>query len=466
MATLAKQTLFDFPAEFETAGYLDESRWGTFSVLRKPKGSSKAYQRSYKLCDLLYVLEQAQKDKTADYWISQGVFSKFNRLKTNLASIATAFVDIDYYHTKYIHLDPVSIITKLLRRCDELGIPEPSIIVGSGRGLQAKWFHENLPKNALARWDTMQRHLVNSFEELGGDPHARDASRVLRVVNTLNQKNLEPVKVLYVNNRFEIDEPVRYKFNDLCRAVIPEKLPANDEILKEVDPGKKQKGSVSKLSAWQRGFCLNSLNWTRMCDLQNLIKLRGGDVGDGLREPMAFYLCNFYALRYYKDLSVRPLDNWNEFRNLSLEAAPHWDAEKIRDKTSNLYELTRRMARGETVEYGDKEYPPLYTPTNETLIDLFKITEVELLQMRTIISPDEKRRRDTARKQTERRNAGVKERTEYDKERKAEAAQLAERVCKMKQDGLKQKAIAVELGISPARVSQIVKAQKLNGVSA
>ncbi len=454
MAALAQQTLFDFPAEFETAGYLDESRWGTFSVLRKPKGSSKAYQRSYKLCDLMYVLEQAQKDRTADYWISQGVFSKFNRLKTNLASIATAFVDIDHYHTRYVHLDPSSVVTKLLRRCDELGIPEPSIIVGSGRGLQAKWFHENLPKSALARWDTMQRHLVNSFEELGGDPNARDASRVLRVVNTVNQKNLAAVKVLYVNNRFEIDEPVRYKFNDLARAVIPEKLPANDEILKEVDPGaKKKKGSVSKLSAWQRGFCLNSLNWTRMCDLQNLIVLRNGDVGEGMREPMAFYLCNFYALRYYKDLSQRPLDNWNEFRNLSLEAAPHWDADKIREKTSNIYELTRRMARGETVEYNDKEYPPLYTPTNETLIDLFRITDIELLKMRTIISPDEKRRRDTAKRQETRRAAGVKERKEYE----GEAQAKKEKAIELRKTGMSIRAIAEEIGVGKSQVQRYLK---------
>ncbi|WP_420588259.1 hypothetical protein [Bacterioplanoides sp.] len=461
MAALVKQLDINFPAEFEVAGYLDDSRWGTFSVLYKPKGSSRAYQRSYKLCDLPSVLKMIQQDKTKDYWISQATFRKFNRLKTSLASIGTAFVDIDYYNTRdYIHLDSHDILNKLLRHCDETGLPEPSIVIDSGRGIQAKWFHEPLPRAALARWDTMQRHLVNKFGHLGGDQHARDVSRVLRIVNTVNQKNQAPVKVMYVNNRFDIDEPVSYAFNDLAAAIIPERMPANDEIILEIDPGKKKKkrpGSVSQLSAWQRGFCLNTLNWTRLCDLQTLIKLRNGDVGEGMREPLAFYLCNFYALRYYKELSIRPLDDWNEFRNLCLEAAPHWGLQKIRNKTSNIYELTRKMARGETVEFNGKKYPPLYTPTNTLLIDLFRITDIELLQMKSIISPAEKQRRNTNRKREARRETGVKERSVYDAERKAKSQSKQEKAREMRLNGSKNKEIAEALGVHVKSVSRLIR---------
>ena len=456
MAAIARQLDFSFPAEFEVAGYLDDSRWGSFSVLIRHKGSKKAYQRSYKLCDLPEVLAMIKGDRTCDYWISQAVFRKFNRLKGNLASIGTAFVDLDYYTAKgFCGFGSDLMLDQVLRFCGNTGIPEPSVVIDSGRGLQVKWFHEPLPKVALPRWEALQRNLVNKFEHMGGDHHSRDVSRVLRIVNTVNQKNMRLCELIYVNNHFDIDEPVKYRFNELCQAVLPEKLPANDEIIKKVKPG--TTGKVTSLSKWQTGFSRNSLNWTRMCDLQNLINIRGGDVGEGLREPMAFYLCNFFALRYYKDLATRPLDNWNEFRNLCLQAAPHWDNEKIKDKTSNLYELTRRMYRGETVEFNGKEYPPLYTPTNARLIEDFKITDDKLLKMKTIISKDEKRRRNTARKQEIRREAGMKERKEYDEERKAQSLSKSEKARQMKADGFKNKDIAEAIGVHVKSVSRYLR---------
>lgn len=455
MAAIARQLDFSFPAEFEVAGYLDDSRWGSFSVLIRNRGSKRAYQRSYKLNELPEVLAMIKGDRTCDYWISQAVFRKFNRLKGNLASIGTAFVDLDYYTTKgFIHLGPEWMLNEVLRYCDEINIPQPSVVIDSGRGLQIKWFHEPLPKVALPRWEALQRNLVNKFEHMGGDHHARDVSRVLRVVESYNQKNMRQCELIYVNNRFDVDEPVKHKFNDLCKAVIPERLPANDEIKKVRPEGK---GKVTNLTQWQTGFSRNTLNWTRMCDLQNLIDLRGGDVGDGMREPMAFYLCNFFALRYYKDIGSRPLDNWNELRSLALQAAPHWDNDRIKDKTSNLYELTRRMYRGETVEYNGKEYPPLYTPTNQTLIDLFSITDDELLKMKTIISPDEKRRRNTVKKQEVRREAGVKERKEYDQDRKAQSDNRREQALKLREQGMSIRAIAAEIGVGKSQVSTYLK---------
>lgn len=460
MAALAKQLDFTFPADFEVGSYLDSSRWGSFSVLSKKIGSSRAYQESFKLPELPEVLRMVScqsKERTKyDRYITQASFRGFNRRKTQLASIGTCFVDLDYYNIKgYWHLQPYDMIDHILKHCEKVGIPQPSAMIDSGRGMQIKWYHDQLPKKALARWDAVQRHLVNHFVHLGGDHNAKDASRVLRIVNTVNQKSGLPVELIYINNRFDVDEPVKYSFNELAAAVIPMKLPTDDQIIDLANPDKKtrKKASVSQLKAFQHGFSVNSLNWTRLCDLQKLIKIRGGDVGEGLREPMAFYLCNFYGLRYSRELGTRPLDDWNEFRGLCLEAAPHWDEGKIRNKTSNIYQLTRAMARGETVEFNGVEYPPLYTPKNTTLIDLFQITDDELRQMATILSPDEKRRRDALRKELKRREAGAKERKEYEDESKAKK----EQAIKMKEQGLKNKEIAEAIGVHVKSVSRYLK---------
>ena len=400
MAALRKEIPSDiqFPSLYEHSGYLKPERWGTFTILSRGGSAGKVTSRTEKLHDLPMVLEEVTRDRSHDYWITQASFKGFNRRKVSLASIGTLFVDLDYYKISgFCHLSTSHMVSSVLRECEKMAIPEPSVIVDSGRGLQIKWFHEQLPKAALAKWDAMQRQLVTRFEHMGGDHHARDVSRVLRVVNSVHQETNNFVRLVYINNRFEVDEPVNYKFSELASAILPERLPSNDQIIDLGINAKPKKASVSKISAFNKTLTYDSLNWNRLCDLQNLINLRGGDVGDGLREPMAFYLCNFYGLRYYKDLATRPLDDWNELRSLCHEAAPHWTGSKIRSKTGNMYELIRRMGRGETVEFNGKDYPPLYTPRNDTLVDVFQITPEEMTKMATIMSSGEKSRRNTLR---------------------------------------------------------------------
>ena len=121
-----------------------------------------------------------------------------------------------------------------------------------------------------------------------------------------------------------------------------------------------------------------------------------------------------YGLRYHKDLATRPVDDWAEFRQLCLQAAPHWDSKKIRDKTSNIYQKTRQMAQGKTVEYQGRQYPALYTPKNQTLIDTFQMTDDELKLMSSIISESEKQRRNTESKREKRQKEGKISREKYE----------------------------------------------------
>ena len=51
------------------------------------------------------------------------------------------------------------------------------------------------------------------------------------------------------------------------------------------------------------------------------------------------------------------------------------------------------MRAGEVVEHGGRVYPRMYTPTNQYLLDTFRIEPAEERQMRTIISRVEKDRR-------------------------------------------------------------------------
>ena len=80
-----------------------------------------------------------------------------------------------------------------------------------------------LPQAALPRWNALQRELVSRLADLGADPKARDASRVLRLVSTCNTKQPDPelrkVRVLWVE---EADgEPLLHVFERLAEAVLP-----------------------------------------------------------------------------------------------------------------------------------------------------------------------------------------------------------------------------------------------------
>ncbi|WP_394869383.1 hypothetical protein [Klebsiella pneumoniae] len=73
---------------------------------------------------------------------------------------------------------------------------------------------------------------------------------------------------------------------------------------------------------------------------------------------------------------------------------------------------------GERVEFGGKSFAPLYTPKNDTLINLFQISQQEQEQLKTIISTDEaqkrRRERDRLRDEERRRAAGQLEREAYE----------------------------------------------------
>jgi hypothetical protein len=64
----------------------------------------------------------------------------------------------------------------------------------SGRGLHVVWLHDCLPKQALPRWQAVQRQLRESLQRLGADPNACDAARVFRLAGTCNSKSGEMVR--------------------------------------------------------------------------------------------------------------------------------------------------------------------------------------------------------------------------------------------------------------------------------
>ena len=208
------------PAD-EAGFYHRSDSGGYFSLLTSFEGGRKV-QRSYPTLKMPVVLGLV--DSNRDTWISQAEFWSSLRRVVNVKSIGLAFLDIDFYRKDVewgIGRTPERAAENFVGLCDDLGIPRPSLIIYSGRGLQVKWFFETaLPRMALPRWNIVEKVLVEKFALCGADPQARDSARVLRLVQTVNTKSKQVCRPIWLNTD-ENGQPVRYDFEYFSECVLP-----------------------------------------------------------------------------------------------------------------------------------------------------------------------------------------------------------------------------------------------------
>lgn len=390
--------LFSEPAQYHAAG-----GWGFFSLLTRPEGG-KATQSSHRLDLMPKVISLV--NPNVDTWLSQAEFAKPNRRVVNLARIGLLFCDLDTYKEPFSQgKSPEMLAAGLLHYCDQEGIPAPSLIVFSGRGLQAKWLLEGtIPRQALTRWNACQRHLVDKLKPLGADPAAKDASRVLRLVDTVNTKSGQMCHVVHITSGHD-GKPMRYGFEYLCESLLPvarwdiRDHQTHQAKLKIIQGGKVKNGL--------RGFSGRTLAWHRLDDLRKLAEIRGG-VQEGQRMQHLFWQLNFLMLSGASNSNLM----WHEAAEIARQIDTSWGYRT--PELSTLYQKACAHEKGEKVSFNGKEYSPLYTPKNDTLINLFGITSDEERQMRTLISEGMAKERHAKREESRRRAAGAMERAKYE----------------------------------------------------
>ena len=400
---MTSSTLPLFSAAEEAALFHSQSP-GYFALLvRQP---NRMVQSSHPLSVMDQVL--ALVDCRLDTWISQAEFFRPNRRVVNLARIGLLFADLDTYRQPWANgRSPDQLAASVLYHCQEEGLPGPSILVFSGRGLQAKWFLDAaLPRQALPRWNACQRHLIDRLAPLGADPAARDASRVLRLVTTVNSRSGEICRVVHVEHG-EDGQPVRYSFEDLAETLLP--VPRWD-----IEAGHKARADHRQLRLLQgketgklRTLSGRQLAWDRLEDLRKLGEMRGG-VSEGERMQHLFWRLNFLLLSG----ATNSQQMFREASALAQELDPAWHHR--RQELSTLYQKARAYEAGERVEFGGRQLVPLYTPKNNTLINLLRITDAEQRQLRTIVSSAVAAERHRVREESRRRAAGAIPRQSYE----------------------------------------------------
>jgi len=454
----------EFTEQFELFDSLREAqlyhsepdRPGFFAMLYRNGPGSKKYQRCYKVSDMATVLNLT--DYSRDTWISQAEFVCPRRRVVNLARIGLLFVDLDTYKSPLMVNKTVDAQIQTVHLwCADLGIPPPSLIVFSGRGLQAKWLLKGtLPRGALPRWNACQKILTTALRDIGADKAARDASRVFRLVESVHSISGETVRVVDVQG--SQSSPVLYDFDTLADQL----LPFTRHELQELREQRKIRDAKRKLRLIEnprsdaviarfRGFNGRSLAWHRCEDLRTLGQIRGGwldgNSGESSRTLALHWQLNFLALSGAINGSTFHL----EARELAKQIDPDWSFAD--DELTTLRAKAIQYGQGQKIEFNGRSWPALYTPKNQTLIDLFSISDSEQRQLKTIISKEEATRRNTQRERAKRRAAGVQERSQYLEPAKQRQAQIRE----LKAQGIAVAEIARRLEVSRVTVYAALK---------
>ena len=306
------------------------------------------------------------------------------------------------------------------------------------------------------------------LDVLGADPQARDASRVLRLVGTVNTKSNEICRVVHVEPGDD-GQPLKYDFERLCENLLPVarwdietnrlRKQARRKALQSEQEGRRTLRimAFSTETAPPRGGLQNltgaRLAWDRLSDLRKLAELRGG-IFEGERMQHLFWQMNFLLLSG----ATHSSQMWYESAELARQIDPAWNCRT--PELSTLYHKAKAFNAGEKVTFKGIEYPPLYTPWNSRLIELFRITGGEQKQLKTIISKDEKAVREKAR--DAKRKGWQQSRAEYE----GQAEHRRQTVMRLKSQGFRYAYIAEKLGISVDAVKGLVKRAKASDTKA
>lgn len=439
-----------FSATDEAECYHSDQSHGFFALLMSQGPGKRNIQSSHRLSDMPIVLGLLDRHHV-DTWLSQAEFLCPNRRVVNLARLSLLFADLDTYKIDDLKArTPDQLVSAVLKHCADEGIPLPSLLVFSGRGIQAKWFLDKpIPRQALPRWNACQKHLVDALDALGADRQARDASRVLRLINTVNTKSGEICRVVHVESGPD-GKPISYAFEQLADVLLPQR---RSELERErVERKERRANRLALVEDTGRNFSGlhrfsgRKLAWDRLEDLRRLVELRGG-VQEGERMLHLFWQLDFLLLSG----ATNSRQMYHEAAALARALDASWGYSS--HELMTLYAKARAYESGQKVTFGGHEYSPLYTPHNDTLINIFRITDAEQRQLRTIISQQIAAERHAQRERERRRQAGAIDRASY----LETAANKAVEARLLRAQGLSVRAIAQKMGVSAGAVAGYLK---------
>ncbi|MBP1804666.1 DNA-primase RepB domain-containing protein [Rubellimicrobium aerolatum] len=210
--------------------------------------------------------------------LDQSAYVSLNRYygprgRSRLAALNALYLDLDFFRLpQWQGRGPEQMARLLELSLMKLNIPQPSVVIDTGRGLAVLWLLEDLAPAAAPRWRACLRALIKLHLDFGADPACSDAARVFRVPGTTNRKANRPVRVLS-------GTLARHPFDDLADAIwAASGRPTRAEL-----EHRRQKARDPQTPARPRGLPAVARFAQVLRDLERLREAWGGQVPEGLR---------------------------------------------------------------------------------------------------------------------------------------------------------------------------------------
>jgi len=122
---------------------------GWITLAKKDPEIKRFYQKHYKPEELAGAISKWTGE---DIYYSQNSFFKPQRRTDNIRQLRSLYVDLDVYN---IGVSPEWVLGKLEMEYFRKSIPEPNMVIFSGRGLVLIWNIEPVPYMAMPLWKAL-----------------------------------------------------------------------------------------------------------------------------------------------------------------------------------------------------------------------------------------------------------------------------------------------------------------------
>jgi len=324
---------------------------------------------------------------------------QFSRQTSRLKQIRNIGIDIDQYNLGLSIDEALDEIQALI--LSEV-IPEPNLVLTS-RGIQL-FYTVNRGASPEMSWlaSYITEQFISKLEHIGADSNAKDMSRVMRVPNSINERNNAVVKPdIWNNEAYTLAELQSY-----CRP------------LEQFRSRKKKKDNVINLPINEKLTQYYKTNYARLRDLRTLLELRKGDL-TGMRNVF-LYIYSYHqalVLNTQKDVLTSVRNTFNDVYSRTEKPISNTEFERtVKSAYKDAEQFFNHFKEnGYRVIYkaNDGIKKPMKT---STIIDRLSITEEEQYHLGSIRSKEVAKQQDRDRNRQERRKNGQATREEYIKQ--------------------------------------------------
>lgn len=404
---------------------------GWITLAKKDPDTKRFRQYHYKPEELASSLSEWMGE---DVYYSQNSFYKPQRRIDNIRQLRSLYVDLDVYN---LGMTPEWVLGKLEFEYFGQSIPEPNMVIFSGRGLVLIWNIEPIPYIAMPLWRAIETFFVEQLKEVGADTKATDPARIFRLAGTINSKNNAIVETEYRHTH-------RYDIHQLQYDYLPELSPKK--------LASKKKGRKSRIV---RLFNTYTLHLSRARDLAKLVELRQGDM-EGNRETILFLYRYFTCC--FTDDPYRAMEDTLSLNSEFLRPLPEREVRSATKSAEKAWSM-KSDAQADAVAKA-MGYPGAgYLLTNKKIIEWLDISPEEQKHMTSIIGPQEKRKRNLLLKEQQRRAAGIRPMEEYNLERKKKVETKVETLQRLIEENPQWSNVQLgkEMGVSEGYIRKLKK---------